>query len=203
MAMNSDKLAKDILKEFRDNMKKLSSEAKPMDFQEELAKAVAKAVVSVLKLTKTVGITPAPQVASPTSIGKGLQTQPIVMIQSAVSAMQTLLGSQGGIALPSTMSSFMIPISEHLAKNVEVESLSGFGGQGSPPIGAIPLAFEAAILKELPKERVTQMASSSTGTFLIKSLSVGLSTGISLGIPGIIAVGSTPPAAAVLIGRFK
>lgn len=196
MPMDEDKLSKDILKAFRDNMKSIDPNATPQEFQEKLAKAVAKGTITVLKASKTLG---AGQ-ENPGKSGVGLTADGTLMSMTATTAMIGFSGG-GGKALKKMMDAFMLPIADHLAKNVEVVSTSGFGGQGGPPVGAVPPAFEAAILAALPPDVAAKMASSAQGLFLVKSLALGLGTGMAAAIPGIVpSAGST---GGPLVGIFK
>lgn len=200
MPMNPDALTKDILNTFRTNMKQVSPDAEPQEFQEHLAKAVAEGTINVLKTSTTVGVAPFP-VLVPGVNGIGLTVDGILMTMTSANAMRGFSGG-GGIALDKSMEALMLPVQRHLATSVEVVSISGFGGQGLSPAAPPPL-FEAAILAALPPKISAQMIASSQGKFFIKAISLGLSAGISAGIPGIVPFGSTPPAAGPFAGIFK
>jgi hypothetical protein len=125
------------------------------------------------------------------------------MKNAAILAMLNFIGGTEGIALDKMMESVLFPISEHLAKNTAIKSISGFGGQGGPPIGAVAPAFEAAILKELPSDIRQKMLLSKQGLFLVRSISIGIGTGMAVAIPGLVPFGSTPPSAGLMIATLS
>ena len=200
MAMNPDILASQILDTLRANMKTISAQAEPQDFQEELAKAVANGTITTLKASSVVGLTPAPQFLG--TPGIGLVSDPNLMVLTAINFMVNLTGG-GGVALPKLMESLLAPVAAHLATSVEVESMSGFGGQGSPPIGAVPPAFQAAILAELSPQTQSNLIKSQYGLALIQALAAGLGAAMAAAVPGIVPFGSTPPSAALLVAVLK
>jgi len=201
MPMDSSTLTKDILNTFRTNMKQVNPQAEPQEFQEHLAKAVADATINVLKSSTTVGVAPFP-VLVPGVNGIGLTVDGLTMTQTAANAMRGFSGG-GGIALDKSMEALMLPVQRHLATNVEVVSVSGFGGQGLAPATATPPLFEAAILAALPPDIAAKMTASSQGKFYIKAISLGLGVGMAASVPGIVPFGSTPPAAGPFVGIFK
>lgn len=201
MPMDDKALTKDILNTFRSNMKKLHPQAEPREFQEKLSKAVAKGTINVIKASKVKALSPAPTLVGKT--GQGLVVDKFIMKNAAILAMLGFIGGTEGIALDKMMESMLFPISTHLAKNVVVTSTTGFGGQGGAPIGATAKVFEAAILKELPADIRQKMLLSKQGIYLVRSISIGLSTGVAVGIPGLVPFGSTPPAAGVMIATLS
>lgn len=197
--MNPDTLSDNILTTFRTNMRSLSQEAEPQEFQEELAKAVAAGTINVLKASQLIG-PPAPQLVG--ANGVGLIIDPNLMVLTATNIIVSATGG-GGVALLKVMESLLGPIGPYLAVNVDVQSISGFGGQAGPPIGAVPPAFEAAIFAELNSETQTNLTKSQFGLIMIKALSAGLGAGMATAIPGLIPFGSTPPAAGPLVAILK
>jgi len=179
-------------------MKTLDPRAEPQKFQEELAAAVAKGSINTLKTLQTIGVG---NVAIGIS-GVGLITDGNLMAMVAINAMKGFTGG-GGIALSKIMEALLLPISLHLSANTEVFSVSGFGGQGAPPVGGVPFVFESAIFSELSIETQTNMNKSDQGKLFIKAISLGLSAGISAGTPAFIPMGSTPPPPGPLIGNFR
>ena len=198
MAMNPDTLSDNILTAFRNNMKSLSQDAEPQEFQEELAKAVATGTINVLKTSQLIG-PPAPVV---TGNGVGLIVDANLMVLTATNIIASSTGG-GGIALLKVMQSLLGPIGPYLATNVDVQSISGFGGQAGPPIGAVAPAFQAAILAELSQETQTNLTKSQFGLIMINALAAGLGTGMAAAIPGLVPFGTTPPAAAPLVAILK
>ena len=198
MPMDDGLLTKNILDTIRLNMKAISVEAEPTEFQEELAGAVAKGVINTLKTLQTLG---AGNVFTGLS-GVGLFTDGNLMALTATNAMVGFSGG-GGIALSKIMEALMLPVSLHLSTNTEIKSISGFGGQGGPPLGAVPPAFEVAIFAAFPQRRQQEMTKSPQGLLFIKAISLGLSAGVSVGIPAFVPMGSTPPPPGVLVGIFQ
>ena len=194
--MDDQKMSKDMLKFFRINMKSISPQAVPQDFQKEICEAIAKGVINTLKQSKTIGGGTNATGAS----GIGLVVDSTIMITTATQAMIGFTGG-GGVALPKMMESFFIPIAAHLATNTEIKSTSGFGGQGGPPVGAVPVVFEKMIFDELHDDTQKGMKKSKQGMFFIKSLSLGLGAGMSAAIPGFVPMTGTT--GGPLVGIFK
>lgn len=196
MPMNERKMSEDMLSFYRSNMKSISPEATPTDFQKELCDAIAIGTIEVLKKAKTVGAgNDLPQ------SGVGLVADPQLMINTATTTMKIFSGGQGGVALPKMMESLFIPLAAHLAKNVEIKSTSGFGGQGGPPVGATAPMFEVAIFNKLKNETKKQMTKSAQGKNFIKAISIGLGAGMATAVPGVVVATGTNPGA--LVGIFK
>ena len=201
MAMQPDILTEITTATFRSKMKEVSSDAKPTEAQEMIAKAVVIGTCNALKQTRISSIVTFPT-KTPNINGIGLKMNSKIMISAGVKKMQNLLGSKGGKALTKLMEAFMEPMADHFGKFVEVQAILAFGGQGLPPTNMTTDIIEASIIKELPVDKAKQILSSKSGKFLITSIAEGISKGMIVAIPGAVPVGSTPPPPGVFSGKF-
>ncbi len=95
------------------------------------------------------------------------------------------------------MMSVFIPMAAHLAANVEVKSISGFGGVVGPPIGGVPPKFEKAITDSFKSETKKKLQKQKQGKNLIISIATGISVGVSAGVPGPIPTSGSDGGATV------
>lgn len=198
MPWDDKKLEKDITKRLQDNMKKINPLAKPVDFQEQIAKAIAKALTNHFKISRIRGISPAPM---STGIGNGITVNAKIMVSNAVLLMMGFTGGKEGIATKAFFDAIMTPIEKHMKKAI-ITSESGFGGQGGPLSDITMASLAPLILAQLPPNIQASMATSPQGLFFINALAGGISAGMAQAIPALVPVGSVPPPPGLLIGKI-
>jgi len=198
MALSDKTLSDNMLIMIRLNMMKISPKAVPQEFQEDMTKAISQATITAMK---TLAVTSGGgNVVIGT--GSGLTVKDSIMTETAVNMMLGFTGGSSGAAMRPFMEAIMESIKQHLSLAV-ITSVSGFGGQGGPPVGVTPAVLEQLIMSFLPSNVVTGMTSSPQGLFFVKSIAEGISIGISTGIPGFVPMGSVPPSPGALIGKFS
>ena len=199
MPLDDSKLSQDMLKALRDNLKAKYPDAQPQPFQEDLTKAISKAVVTTLKSVAIApALVPAPVV---TGTGKGITLEPNLMV---ITAKTYLIGQVGqiGEAFEDIAKAVMESIESHL-KEATVSSISGFGGQPGPILNVLEPTLSPAIIANLPPETIANLQKSQYGLIFIKAISSGIATGITAGQAALVPFGSTPPPPGLLIAKFS
>lgn len=183
MAANIDILSKTMLSAMRKEMKKISSEAKEMPFQEIYTKAVSKGVIETLKKLKSKGAGKGTLIGRK---GKGIKMKPMPMIEKAKKTFMDSTGGSSGPAMEPIIKSIIESIVNHFAKYVEIQSTSGNGGNPPPPVGGTAKVIYNLIIKSMPPDLSKSMASCKTKGGLTKAISEGLALGLTTGVPGTI-----------------
>jgi hypothetical protein len=201
MAMVEKLMADDIVASIRANMKTIHPDAQPREFQEDLARAIAAAVIGQIKKASTIGSSAG--FTATGQPGQGISTSSSTMAQVSIASMRSFLGTRGGIALEKYMNAIMIPVSKRLSSDVEIISINGYGGSPIPPIGVTSATIEPAIFSNLPARSQLYISQSRQGRFFLKAIANGLGAGISAGTVGIIPNAGSVENMNVLQGIFK
>lgn len=188
--MSDSKLSSEMLNLFRANMKLLSPDAAPTEFQQGLTQAISKGLIEVLQAAPILGIAPSPIIVGIN--GLGLIVQPDIMQKSAKAKMLLQTGGSSGSALDLILQTVMVSTAKHLAEAVEVISQNGYGGQGLPPTIEASV-ISASIIKNLPAQQRLGIAQSKHGADLINSIAFGFAAGLKLSVPGLVPFGTIPP----------
>lgn len=196
MAINYEKMQQEMIAGIKNKMLAISPNAQPADFQQQFVKAVAIGLQNNLKTAQIIGVTPAPIMAG---LGQGMTINANTMVSVGVSTMIGFTGGKQGVALKPMMEGLFTPIEEEF-KQATIQSISGFGGQGSGLMTVTMASLAPLILAQLPPKIQANLATSNMGMNFIKAISAGIAAGLNAGVPGIVPFGTVPPPVGLLIG---
>lgn len=193
-------MADDIVASIRANMKTIHPDAQPREFQEDLANAIAAAVIGQIKKARTIGTS---QGFLAIGIGKGITTSSSMMAEVSIASMRSFLGTRGGIALEKYMKAIMAPVSKRLSSDVEIVSTNGYGGLPIAPIGVSAATLEPMIFANLSPRSQQYISQSRHGRFFLKAIANGLGAGITASTIGVIPNAGSSENMNILNGIFK